>query len=169
MVVVAAGRQIENLLARARYLAVAGSIAEPQHGIRVGDIQLVAAKPHTERQIQIRGECLADLRAAVAVGVTQQRDPVRRFAQQARALEAFEQRRRNLTADLFRARLRHQHVAIRQHVQPPRVVETAGEQGDPEPGGRLWHLTRLPAGDCREIDAWRLARFRRCGSFGDGP
>ena len=103
MVVVAAGGQIENLLARSGYLPIIGAIAEPHHRVGVGDIELVAEKPHAKRLIEVCRERLAYLGTAIAVGIAKQCDPIRRRAESTDALEAFEQRRRDLSRQLFRS------------------------------------------------------------------
>ena len=53
-------------------LGVALLVRIADDGIGVGDVEIVADEGHAERRIQMIEEDAADLRLAVAVGVTQQ-------------------------------------------------------------------------------------------------
>jgi len=156
---------------------VAVAIGKAQQRIGVGDVEVVADERHAER----RGEALEEHRAglghAVAIGIAQQGDAV--GAGHARAGAPHHQLRdpardaSGIPGSLRRVGLGDQHVAIRQHEQPARMVERVGEGGDGESrrGGRRGAFG--PALGRRDVDGEEqryhpLGRWRQLG-VGTGP
>jgi hypothetical protein len=89
------------------------------------------------------------VRDAIAVGVAQQRDAIgARHRAASFLLKAFEEPALHALAVLGPRRcigLGDEHIAIREHVQPARVIEIAGEGLDPQAFGGCWRLSCRPS------------------------
>ena len=94
-------------------------VGEGDDAVGVADVEAAVDERHAERLVQAVEEGLADLGDAVAVGVAQQRDPVRARAERLGALHRRVDRvvERRADAAGHRQRLGGQHVAVRQHAR----------------------------------------------------
>ena len=161
-----AGRKIDDLLAFLRDARLAVTIGEAQHGIGVGDIERIAGQGHAERRVQAGDEDVALIGDAVAIGVAQQHDAIRRWSRiRTRRLH---DRRLDVADDTarvvrFRRRVgfRHQHVAIGQHQQPAWMIEVFCECRDRKPVRRCRLLARLPVHGFRDVHCRNECLVRR--------
>ncbi len=155
-------------------LVAPGGVGELHDRIGVGDVQIVADERHAERRIETGEKRTLELRDAIAVRIAQQRDAIGRRHGRAglghhlllhRALDALA---------IFRTRRRggfgHQHIAVRQGVQPARMLEAAGEGVHLDTGRRRRLHVRRPALGFRDLhhrDGLLLGlRQRRIGADG---
>ena len=125
-------------------------------------------------ELQAFEEHRARLRHAVAVGVAQQRDAVRRSAPRAPA--CFMHLLHDPALDALavlgprrRVGLGDQHVAVRQHVEPARMVEAPAKAvtASPSAGDRL--VAVRPAAGVRDVDRRDPGLVLGAGSCGCGP
>jgi hypothetical protein len=137
MVVQRAAGKLGELAAGRVDAQLAGRVGEAHDRIGVGDEKLASHERHAERRVQPREEYRACLRDAVAVSVAQQRDAVGALLPGAGDLheDLHEEALDGLAllGTLGRVRFGHQHVAVRQHVQPARMLEAAREGLHREP------------------------------------
>ena len=130
-----AGLEADEFLARRRDAVRARHIGKGHHAVGVADIEGVAQQRHAERLAQSFHENLADFGDAVAVLVAQQRDAVGADAQRVgtphRRLHRIAEHAADRAGDL--RRLGNEDVAIGQHVDPARMVETGRKRIDLEP------------------------------------
>ncbi len=148
-------RQIHHLDAGRRDARVAGGIGESQHRVGVGHVEIVAHQHHAERRVQPFQQHRAQVRHSVTIGVAQQRDAVGAGHTSARP---FHHQAHQPTLDALgvfglgrSVGLRHQHIAVGQHMQPARVVQAAGERGHARARRRLRRRTGRPTLGGRDI------------------
>jgi hypothetical protein len=134
---------------------VAVGVGEGHQRVGVADIERAVEHRHAERVVQAVEEHVAGLGDAVAVGIAQQGNPVRAVAEGRGPAHGGRHRivEDRTDAARHRKRLRGQHVAIGQDVDPARMLEAGGEgvdlqarSGDGGPSGvpaaRRRHLER---------------------------
>ena len=130
MVIEISRRQVDDLFRRAQASLTAG-IGECDERVGIGDIELALGKRHAEGRIEAFREGSAKIGDTVAVGIAQKRDPVGAWRCGTRSFH------RQLHECLFEAEafvvlgrcigFGHQHVAVRQYMQPARVIEARSE------------------------------------------
>ncbi len=134
MVVDGAGRKVGEHLPRGGDARLAIHIGEPQHGVGVGDVEIMTDQHHPEGRLQVVDEDAPRVRDPVAVGVPQQGDAVAPLAGRARdrldlALDVI---LRPVDRSLRPVALHHQHVAVRQGVDHSGMQQACGEDLDPQ-------------------------------------
>ena len=149
---------------RRAVLGLARLVGHPHQGVGVGDVEVVADERHAERRGQVLEVDRLHLGDAVPVGVAQQRDPVRALHARARPIHDLAGDP-GLHAGEFsvggrRVALGHQHVAVRQGVEPARVVEPLGEGRDRQAGGGRGLGALRPARGRRDVDGGQRRRVR---------
>ena len=127
--------QLDHSLARLVDPRLTFLVRKTQQSIGVGDIKVAAHQRHPERRMQPLDEHGPRLHDAIAVGIAQQRDAI--GARCGRAGPLHEELHRPApdaaTAGVgagWRIGLGHQHVAVRQNIDPARMVQPVGERGD---------------------------------------
>ncbi len=125
-------RQVEQFCRCRGNAGLAGLIGKADHGIRIGDIKIIADQRHAKRRVQVRKEHRADFCLAIAIRIAQQRDAIgRRHAATGPAHDFFHHPRPDALA-LFSLgwciALGHQHVAVGQHINPARMIEPGGQR-----------------------------------------
>ena len=123
-------RQVRDLLARRR--DILSVVVEAHQRIRVRDIESIAYERHPEGRIEPGQEWALDLGDPVAVAIAQERDAVgacRSCATRALLEEAHEPRLETIAflGPRRRVGLGDEDVAIRQHIEPARMIEILGE------------------------------------------
>ena len=125
------GRQVDDLYAWRLDRERARRVRKPNDGIGVRDVQVLADERHAERRVQVRQQHHASFGDAVTVGVAQERDAIRaRHRAAGLFLVVLEEPALDplvVVGPLRRVRLGHEYVAVRQDVQPPRVMEVPRE------------------------------------------
>ncbi len=134
--------QFQNRCGRRVDFRRAIGVGETHDRRRVGHVKIVTDKRHPERLV----EALADERAlrvddAVSVGVAQKDDPVRA---------------------LLRIRLGDEDVAVRQDIDPPRVVEVLGKARHREACRRPRRCASGPVHDLRRVARGAVGRRDQC-------
>ena len=151
-----AGRQIDDLFPLRGDLGLAFLIRKAQDRVGVGDIEILADERHAERRVEVLQEDCARLRDSIAVGIAQQRDTVGAGDRSAGAAKHQPRDPAHDAALLLPPRrgvgLRHQHVAVRQHIEPARMIEPGRQGVDRETLGRNRHAAVGPADRRRDID-----------------
>ena len=140
--------------ARLGYAGRARLIGEDDHAIRIADVERVAEQRHAERLVQPVEEHVPGLGDAVVIGVPQKRDAVGAFSHGGGPSH---RRRHGVVEDGIyrlrqRQRLGREHVAVRQHADPARVLEPGRERVDLEPGGGGRRLPLAPAFGGRHLE-----------------
>ncbi len=137
----------------ARFAALVGKTHE---GIGVRDVKIAPDQRHAERRAQVLEEGRPCLGAAVAVAVAQQRDAIRARGAGPRlfhhALHDPAANTGRILGFRRRVRLGDQHVAVRQDVQPARMLQPACERAHGQPGRRPRLLAFPPADRGRDVD-----------------
>src|SRR5689334_6020296 len=130
--------------------ARARRIGKGKDPVGVADIEGVADQRHAERLVQSLEKHALDFRDAVAVAIAQKHDAVRADADRRRPTHRAHHRiiEHALDRRRFEQRFRHQHIAIRHHLDPPGVTKTSGKRVHRETGSRRRLLVRAPA-SCR--------------------
>ena len=112
----------------------AGFIGKAHQRIGVGDVEVIANQRHAERRIEALQENLPHLGRAIAVCIAQQRDAI---GAGYRGASAFHHLAHDPTLDAAavlatggRVRFGNEHIAIRQYIDPARVVKISGEAVD---------------------------------------
>ena len=124
-------------------------VAHPHDRVAVGDVKLVADERHAERRHQIGQKHRANFRDAVAVHIAQQHDAIRaRHRAAGPLLELLEEPALDAFRSVVRPRRRvglgDEHIAIRQHVQPAGMIQSARECDDLCSGCRDRRAARRP-------------------------
>ena len=126
---------------------LSGDIGKGHQSIGVADVERVTDQRHAERLVQVFQERLLDFGHAIAIGVAQQSDPIRALPH--RGCPAH-RRRHRVVEHVPHHGARHargfrdQHIAVRQHLNPARMLKAAGERVDLQPGIRRRHLPWRP-------------------------
>ena len=126
------GGKVHDLRAGRGDPRLVGLVRETDDGVGVRDVQRLADERHAEGCVESGQEHGPQLRLAVPVGVPQQRDAVGAGHRPAGLLlEPLEEPAPDPLVVLGprgRVGLGHEHVAVREHVQPARVVQASGER-----------------------------------------
>ena len=140
--------------------------------VGVGDVERVADERHAERRVAVLSRNgRLHLGDAVAVGVAQQRDAIRaRHRAAGLLLVPLEEPALDALAVLGprrRVGLGDEHVAVRQHVEPARMIEAARECGDGRAAGGGRRRAVGPADGFDDVDRGKERRLRlRQGRLG---
>ena len=164
-------RQLGHLGPLSRDLGSAVLVIESQQRVGVGDVELVADQRHAEGRVQPLQEHALGLGHAIAIRVTQQHDAVRARHARAGAIHGPDH---DLSPDpahhatasrrlflLRRVGLGDEHIAVRQDVEPARMIEPGGVGADREPVGGLGRLALLPASCLGDVERRDEPLFRR--------
>ena len=126
------GGKVHDLRAGSGDPGLVGLVRETDHGVGVRDVQRLPDERHAEGCVEPGQEDGPQLRLAVPVGVPQQRDAVGAGHRPAGLLlEPLEEPASDPLVVLGprgRVGLGHENVAVREHVQPARVVQASGER-----------------------------------------
>ena len=159
------GRQVDELGALAVEMRLARRIGKADHGVGVGDVELVADQRHAERRAEMVGEHRRRLRRAVWTQAAQQRDAVGARRAGTGTLHQLAHDHALDALAVFglgrRIGLGDEHVAIRQHVEPARMVESGGVSGHPKAGGGDRLGAFAPALGRRDVDGRQQGLVRR--------
>ena len=160
--------QVDDLRPRCGDLRLPFDIRKAPQRVGRRDIEIVADERHAEWRIDARDEYRSRFGDAVAIGVAQQRDAIRARAARAGALH---QSLHDPALDAFAVfglrrccRFGDEHVAVRQHVDPARVLELHRERLDRGAGGRDRRGAVGPALGRRDLNS----RHQRLGRRGQG-
>ncbi len=159
------GGKVHDLRAGSGDPGLVGLVRETDHGVGVRDVQRLLDERHAEGCVESGQEHGPQLRLAVPVGVPQQRDAVGAGHRPAGLLlESLEEPASDPLVVLGprgRVGLGHENVAVREHVQPARVVQASGERrhGRSLRGHRL--ARRGPAFRGDDVDERDERRVRR--------
>ena len=127
MVVERPARQVGHLRRRSSDVRLTGHVREAHDRVRVRDVEHVAHERRPEWRRQAVEKHRVQRCHAVAIGVAQQRDAIRTRRRAAGLrLEVLEEGTLDslrVVRSRRRVRLGHQHVAVRQDVQPPRMTQ----------------------------------------------
>ena len=160
-----AGGEIDDLGRRRRDLDLPGRIRKAHDGVGVGDVERVADERHAERRVQILEKHRAGFGDAVAVDIAKQRDAIRaRIAGPALVHEQAEEPAaypRPVVGTNRRVAFGDQHIAVRKHVQPPRVIEIPGEGVDRRSGRRDGVILARPSHRLGDVDGRNAGGLRR--------
>ena len=141
-----AARQLDHFLRSGVDLGRAFGIGHAHQRIGVADVQLPVKQRHAERRVEPGHEDRAELGAAVAIGIAQQRDAIGRRHAGTRAAHQIAHHPVDEAAPARgRVGLGHQHVAIGQAIHPARVIQTIGKARHGEAGGGLRLAPGRPA------------------------
>ena len=128
-------------------------IGEADDSVGIGDIEIVADQRHAERRMEVLQKNRPRLRGPIAILIAQQGDAVGALDAGAGASHDMLHEPAAKPAHRFAwaVGFRHQHVAVRQHIQPARMIETAGIRRDAEAPARHRHAAVLPPRRRRDI------------------
>ncbi|MCY1296968.1 hypothetical protein D9M70_463860 [compost metagenome] len=162
--VIEAGGQVGDLGPRLVDLGGALYIGKAHQGIGVGDVEVLAHQHHAEGGVETLEEGAAQVGHAIAIDVPQQGDTVGAGYLGARLLHE-PARHLGLDARRFvgtrRRAFGHQHIAIGQHVEPARMLQTLGEGVDLRAAGRHGKGALGPAGGGGDVDGGDEGLVRR--------
>src|ERR671914_3077264 len=126
VIVVAAGRQRKDHLARRLDPGLALLVGEAHHAIGVRDEERVPDQCHAKGLVQVLQEDGTCLRHSVPIRIAQERDPVRAYPDRAGPNHALTFGR-GLVGFRVTSYFSNEHVAVGQHVQPARALQAARE------------------------------------------
>jgi hypothetical protein len=153
------GRQIGNLTARRIDSRRAWRIVESQQRIGVGNVQVVADQSHSKRRMQVVEENRADVSLAVTVCISQQAYSIcTGYCCSGSFHHSFHEPAAQPGCILRPGRrigFGDEHVAIRQYINPSRVIQLAGKGGYGEAHRRRGRQVSLPANSWRDVDHWQ--------------
>ena len=151
---VLAGVELDDRLGLGGDPRLAVGVGHADERVGVADVELAAQQRHAEGRVEPGHEDVALLGDAVAVGVAQQRDAVRRRGAGASAAHQEAHGAGDDAAALARGAvgLGHQYVAVGEAIEPARMVEPFCEGGDLEPGGGGGLAARGPADRLGDLD-----------------
>ncbi len=166
----AGGLERGELAAGAGELRRAGLIGEGDEPVGIADIERVADQSHAEGLVEAVEIDVARLGGAVAVAVAEQGDAVGADAERGGAAHRRHHRVIEDRMDrlLLLQSLGRQHVAVRQHVEPARMLEAGGEGVDLQPRRRRRRAARLPAARGRHFQGRQHALRAGAGNLRPG-
>ena len=149
---------------------VACLVREPDYGVRVRDVECVADQRHAEGRVQAFDEGRLQLGHAIAVGIAEQGDAVcAGHGAAGLLLVALEEPAADalvVERALRGVRFSDQYVAVRQHMQPPGMIEPISVGTYDQPIGRFRECAvgppdgpgNLYRGEHRRAGLWELGR-----------
>ena len=124
------------------------------HAIGVADVERIGEKRHAEWLLEAVEERVLRLGDAVAIAVAQERDAVRAVAERRRPSHRRDHGVVEQAVDRVRRgqRFGDEDVAIRQHVDPSRMLEVGRKRVDLKPGSGVRRLSRAPTPGGRHLE-----------------
>ena len=169
--VIAAGRQVDDLLGRRGDLCRAVLIGKGNDGVGIGHIKFAIDQRHAKGRSQPGQEGRLRFGDAIAIVIAQQRDTVGAWTS---APACFEQAHEQAAEAETLIRLRrcvafgHQHIAVGQHMQPARMIQPGGKFVHRHSVGGLGHSALRPWRRLGDVYGRQQRRVRLC-SVGSGP
>ncbi|MCY1503720.1 hypothetical protein D9M68_378580 [compost metagenome] len=173
-VVVAACRQVDDLVRGRRNLGRALLIGKGHDRIGIGNVELAVEQCHAERRIEPGDEGRFRFRHAVTVRVAQQRYAIGALTSGAGpALDELSSKGPHRKAGVglgWRIAFCDQHIAIRQHVKPAGMIEAARKFLSGKAWRGRWHHACRPGRGFRDTDGWHELHLwfdqKRIGTVG---